>query len=161
MLVQLLQMNLYIVKLIKLEYHKVTSHQSVELLKVLLSGDNSSCAIPSQNHPRENIVLRHCQDQVNTGLPLCQINFRDTVRGMLFGRKLGSHCLDGAVQLLHSFCLELRFFFKDAAICISAPRPGFVWERASVPFRSFYFFSFKSPSSTEPELKLRTTSPIH
>lgn len=99
-------------------------------------------AITSPNHPRENIVLRRCQDQVNTGLPLCQINFRDTVRGMLFGRKLGSHCLDGAVQLFHSFCLELRFFFKDAAICISAPRPGFVWERASVPFPSFYFFFF-------------------
>lgn len=131
MLVQLLQINLYIVKLIKFEYHKVTSHQRV------VKG-----AITSPNHPRENIVLRRCQDQVNTGLPLCQINFRDTVRGMLFGRKLGSHCLDGAVQLFHSFCLELRFFFKDAAICISAPRPGFVWERASVPFPSFYFFFF-------------------
>lgn len=127
----------------------------------------SSCAIISQNHGGENIVTHRCQDQqdqVDTGGPLSQLNFRDAVRGMLFGRKLGSHCLDEALQLFHSFCLELRFFFKDAAICISARRPGFVWDAEggkALSFFSFYFFCFKSPRRTEPELKLRTASPIH
>lgn len=69
-------------------------------------------AITSPNHPRENIVLRRCQDQVNTGLPLCQINFRDTVRGMLFGRKLGSHCLDGAVQLFSLLLSGVALLFQ-------------------------------------------------
>lgn len=138
-----------VIKWIKVQYHKVTSHKSVELLEVLFPGyKNTSAPVPLSRRimAEKTVTVSHCcqdQDQVNTGVPLCQINFRDTVRGTLFGRKLASHRLDEALQLFLSFCLELRFFFKDAAICISARRPGFVWDaegKQSFSFLSLFFF---------------------
>lgn len=56
------------------------------------------------------------------------------------------------------FCKELLFFFKDAAICISALRLGFVWNMGSFSCLAICF-CFESPSSTEPELKLYTPRP--
>lgn len=59
---------------------------------------------------------KHCSAELptptNTGLPLCQMNFRIPVQGMLFGRKLGSHWLSGAVQLFCSFVRSCSSFSK-------------------------------------------------
>lgn len=51
--------------------------------------------------------IKHCFAELpaptNTELLLCQIDFRIPVQSMLFGRKLGLHRLDGALQLFSSF----------------------------------------------------------
>lgn len=52
----------------------------------------------------------------------------------------------------------MLLFFKDAAICITAPRLGFVWNMGSIPHLAIYFY-FESPWSTEPELKLESPHP--
>lgn len=48
-------------------------------------------------------------------------------------------------SVISLLCLELRVFFKDAAICIGASRPGFVWNRGSVPCLAFLLFALRAP----------------
>lgn len=48
--------------------------------------------------------------QTDSRLPMCQINFRIPVQGMLFGRKLGLQRLVRAAQLFYSF--ERSCFFQ-------------------------------------------------
>lgn len=105
-------------------------------------------SLPVSHHVRPE--KKHCFAELptptNTGLPLCQMNFRIPVQGMLFGRKLGSHWLDGAVQLFYSFVRSCSSFSKmlPSASVLRGLALLEIWEAFPVlPFT----FALKAPQA--------------
>lgn len=148
MLVQWLQINLYIVKLIKLEYDKVTSHQSVELLKVLISGDNNASAsvpLPRQIMPQKTLFCGVAKTKLTQDF-LCARKTSGILREAC--------CLAGSgdpTALMEQFSCFTPFVWSCASFSKMLPSasvlPGLALcgRGQAFPFVPFTFLALKAP----------------